>query len=95
MKAYLRPKITERQREELYKEADRHIANETVGIVRRYLKLTMIALNRSYGFGARRLSGLLKEITELSETYDTDEVFWTHADERLRQMGIRFDPEEE
>lgn len=94
MKCNLRPAVTNRQRKALEAEAEKQIQGQTEQIVRRWMKLTCIALNDRYGFGKDRLGNLLAEITRLSELADTDELYWTHVDRRLQQMGMPFNKEE-
>ena len=74
-------------------EAEKQVQAQTEQIVRRWMKLTCIALNGCYGFGKGRLGSLLAEITCLSERADTDEEYWTHVDLRLQQMGLHFEKE--
>lgn len=56
MKASIRPRVTERQRDAIKKLAHEQTVKEIGGITRRNYKLIMIALNESFGFGAGRLS---------------------------------------
>ena len=93
MKCNLRPSLTNRQRKTLECEAEKQIQAQTEQIVRRWMKLTCVALNERYGFGVGRLGNLLVEITRLSELADTDEEYWTHIDRRLQQLGFVFEEE--
>lgn len=47
---------------------------------RRYFKLFCVVLNQKYGFGAKRLSDILSELSVLIEEGEKDEVFWEHID---------------
>ena len=67
---------------------------ETQQIVRRYMKLTCVALNERFGFGKGRLGDLLQEVTQLSVLADTDEEYWTHVDRRIHQLGLDFERED-
>ena len=75
MKSYIRPSVTNRQRKALEAEAEKQVQAQTEQIVRRWMKLTCIALNGRYGFGKDRLGNLLAEVTRLSEQADTDELY--------------------
>lgn len=90
MHSYIRPRVTNRQREAIRAEAEKRVQAETEQIVRRYMKLTCIALNERFGFGKSRLGDLLHEVTQLSILADTDEEYWAHVDQRLRQLGLEF-----
>lgn len=61
--------------------------NETATICRWY-KLLMLALNREYGFGADRLARVCAAIDRLADEERRDPEFWTHADIRLKQLGV-------
>lgn len=58
---------------------------------RRILKLVCVVLNEEYGFGAVRLSNVIRKLGELSQM--DDEVFWHHVDRKMEQLGIPFDKE--
>lgn len=94
MNSYIRPRVTNRQREAIRVEMKKQAHAEQAAILRRYMKLTCIALNEQFGFGQRRLEALIAEIIRLSDISETDEEFWTHVDQRLQQLGIEFLEEE-
>ena len=94
MNSYIRPRVTNRQREAIRAEAEKRVQAETEQIVRRYMKLTCIALNEQFGFGQKRLEALMAEIIRMSDISETDEEFWTHVDRRIRQLGLEFLEEE-
>lgn len=93
MRASIRPKVGDRQRREIERLVQERIMEETSGIVRRYMKITCIALNQQFGFGAVRLSRLLEQIEQVSSEADRDEELWTHIEARLAQMGIQANEE--
>lgn len=87
-------KVSKKQQEvarELVKEQFR---SEAQGHTRRLLKIVCIALNEAEGFGKQRLGRFLDMVTQISDEHMDDEVFWTHADKRIEQMGIPFIPED-
>ena len=94
MNSYIRPRVTNRQREAIRVEMKKQAHAEQAAILRRYMTLTCIALNEQFGFGQRRLEALIAEIIRLSDISETDEEFWTHVDQRLQQLGIEFLEEE-
>ena len=73
-------------REELQKQAQ--------GNVRRTFKLLCLSLNEEYGFGKKRLGYLLARISENASLHEHDEVFWTHVDKRMEQLGMDFTNED-
>lgn len=58
---------------------------------RRFLKLMCVVLNDEYGFGASRLSNVIRKLGKLSQM--DDEIFWHHVDRKMEQLGIPFDKE--
>lgn len=90
MKSYIRPRVTNRMQKAIQAEAKKSVQTEKEAIVRQYMKLTCVALNEQFGFGQRRLEALIAEIIRLADISDTDEEFWTHVDQRLRQLGLEF-----
>ena len=72
--------------EQFHKNAEEH--------TRRILKIACIALNESFGFGAEHCSKFLDRVTEISNKHIDDEIFWTHADKRIEQIGVPFAPED-
>ena len=87
-------KISNSQMKVLREFCDQRFRNDAQDHTRRLLKIACIALNERYGFGVERCGGFLEEVTKISEEHMTDEVFWTHADKRLEQMGLPFLPED-
>jgi hypothetical protein len=83
-------KITKKQKKVLTEYIQDEIRKEHAGAARRLFKLMCVCLNDDFGFGAARLSKLISKISELSQEHEKDEVFWTHMDRRLEQMGVPF-----
>ena len=77
-------RISKAQHQAIYNE----IRNQQEGITRRLMKLMCIALNESEGFGNHRLHRVLGVVTLLADESQQDEIFWTHVDRRIRQLGI-------
>lgn len=91
--------MTTRQKRAL-REKVNEIAEDTVQkketrSVRRWMKLLLLALNQEFGFGAARLNRMLSAINRITEEERKDPVFWTHADMRLKQLGLDFPEESE
>ena len=71
-----------------YKAIHDEMRKQQAGITRRIIKLFCIALNESYGFGKKRSRDILLKVMELADKHLDDEVFWYHADKRIRQLGF-------
>ena len=87
-------KVSNSQMKVLREFCDQRFRDDAQDHTRRLLKIACIALNERYGFGVERCGRFLEEVTKISEEHMTDEVFWTHADKRLEQMGLPFVPED-
>ena len=61
---------------------------------RRHIKLMCVALNEQFGFGKERLLKLVQAYGDLSEERKEDEVFWSHIDRCLEQIGLDFPKED-
>lgn len=87
-------KVSNSQMKALREFCDQRFREDAQGHTRRLLKIACISLNEQFGFGVERCGKFLEEVTKISEEHITDEVFWTHADKRLEQMGLPFLPED-
>ncbi len=77
-------RISKAQHQAIHSEMRR----QQEGITRRLMKLMCIALNESEGFGNKRLHRVMSVVTMLADDSQQDEIFWTHVDRRIRQLGI-------
>lgn len=82
-------KLSKKEKEEL-NEYIRQLSHkiyqdESQGLLRRYCKLTAVALNKNYCFGAKRLKSLFDAIIEVSEERENDEIFWRHIDKVVKE----------
>lgn len=94
MKAnYSRP-ISKAMHNRVRTEVGKEIERQTKDLSRRLFKLFCIALNQEYGFGKDRLLKVIKTVNDLSSYRETDEVFWSHVDERVKQLGLQFQTED-
>ena len=91
MKARISPidKLSKKEKEELTKYISqlgyKMYQDESQGLFRRYCKLTAVALNKKFGFGANRIKSVFDEITEVSKGRANDEIFWRHIDKIVRE----------
>lgn len=70
--------------------------NQSNITVRRMLKLTLVILNRIFGFGRERLAQFSTEFNELCKEAETDEVFWGHIDRIvIDELGVNMERERE
>ncbi len=94
MKSHLRVSfMNKKQHEEAVKVGNEAFRQKGAEHTRRILKIVSIALNEKFGFGAGRLGEFLNEVAKISNEHMDDELFWRHADIRLKQMGVPFSDE--
>lgn len=56
---------------------------------KQYMMMTVICLNESEGFGAKRLTRFLDTLNCLTQgEAPQDEEFWAHAELRCKQLGL-------
>ena len=61
---------------------------------RRHIKLFCVALNEEFGFGKDRLLRLIQKYGDLGAERKDDEIFWSHIDRKLEQIGLDFPKED-
>lgn len=81
------------------KEAIRNLVAEELerqrnSSTRRLLKLVCLSLHKEFGFGKDRLYRLGRVVNKLTAEHEDDEIYWTHVDNALEQIGISFEPED-
>ena len=70
------------------------VEKQQIEAMRRYHKLSLLAIYRAYGFGFKKLSQYDQEWEQLMRERITDEIFWYHVDKWLDQMGFKFEHED-
>lgn len=95
MKSHLPPMLSNRQRAIVNRAYEQKAFDETTRTIRRYMKMSMIVLNREFGFGKERLDKFIEGVQAISMLSENDEEYWTHIDMRLDQLKIRFEQEQE
>lgn len=84
--------MTGKQQAELRRRVEEMAAEsvkqQETSTICRWYKLLMLALNQEYGFGADRLARVCAAIDRLADEERRDLEFWTHADIRLKQLGV-------
>ena len=83
-------KIQKKIKEEVRAEYDR----KGQDLARRHIKLMCVVLNEQFGFGKERLLKLVRAYGDLGEERKEDEVFWSHIDRHLEQIGLDFPKED-
>lgn len=74
--------------------ADIYVREQQADMIRRIMKIVILSLNEEYGFGRIRCGRVLSAINRAAEEQQHDEVFWTHVDRRVRQLGFDFTAED-
>ena len=64
-------------------------------VMRRFFKLMCVSLNDDFGFGKNRLIRLIQKISKIAAEHEHDEVYWTHVDRRIEQLGLEFSKEDD
>lgn len=95
MKSHLPPMLTKRQQAIVEQAYEQKAFDETARTIRRYMKISMIVLNREFGFGKERLDKFIEGVQSISMLSEDDEEYWMHIDMRLDQLKIRFEQEQE
>lgn len=93
MKAHYNRPVSNKMKSQVKVEVGKEVRKQAGDLTRRLFKLFCLALNKQYGFGKDRLATVLQMVNDLSVEKETDEVFWSHVDERMQQIGIPFLPE--
>ena len=73
--------------------AKEQFAKQAKGSVRRVFKLLCLSLHEEFGFGKERCTRLIQRINALAEEHEQDEVYWTHVDSVMQDIGVEFEPE--
>lgn len=89
----LQHKITKRQKDDIKEYCANEMREQQKEHTRRSIKIFCVALHQTFGFGKDRIAKILEAINELSAERDKDEVFWSHIDKLLEQIGLNFKPE--
>lgn len=87
-------KVSKKQQEVAKRLVREQFRSEAQDHTRRLMKIFCIALNETEGFGKQRLGRVLDSIIKISDEHMYDEIFWTHADKRLEQIGLPFSHED-
>lgn len=54
-------------------------------LIEQILKVSLINLNRNFGFGQQRLIKFLDTVTEMFREHMHDELYWYHVDKILKE----------
>ena len=54
-------------------------------LIAQILKVSLINLNRNFGFGQQRLIKFLDTVTEMFREHMYDELYWYHVDKILKE----------
>ena len=89
--------ITKAEKEHINMLARQNVAEwlrkNEAALTRRILKVVCVSLNNEFGFGAERLSKLVKQVNKTTDEWHENPCFWTMIDRRLEQIGIPFECE--
>ena len=54
-------------------------------LIEQILKVSLINLNRNFGFGQQRLIKFIDTVTDMFEEHREDELYWYHVDKILKE----------
>ena len=58
---------------------------QSKALMEQILKVSLINLNRNFGFGQQRLMKFIDTVTEMFEEHREDELYWYHVDKILKE----------
>ena len=58
---------------------------QSKALMEQILKVTLINLNRNFGFGQQRLIKFLDTVTDMFREHIHDELYWYHVDKILKE----------
>lgn len=90
----LSDRLSNKQKADIETYAKQVARSESEANLRRIMKIVCIALHEKFGFGRDRLTAMLKEVGDISETRKDDEVFWYHVDREMQALNLDFEPED-
>jgi hypothetical protein len=97
MRARLKPSAitTKAQKKAIDELLEQEMKSKYQKAIRRFFKLMCVSLNEDFGFGEKRLMRLITRISAVSAEHEHDEVYWTHVDRRIEQLGLEFSKEDD
>ena len=95
MRARMKPAdiLSKDQKTAIRDYAKEQFAKQAKGSVRRVFKLLCLSLHEEFGFGKDRCTRLIQRINARAEEHKQDEVYWTHVDSVMQDIGVEFEPE--
>ena len=90
MKANIPYRITNKQKAAIRSEVAEEIRRQGEDNTRRLFKLLCASLHEEYGFGKVRCMRMIQRISKLAAEHEHDEVYWTHVDMLMAQLGLEF-----
>lgn len=86
--------VNKRTRKEIERLTVEKVRKERRGMTRRVFKVLIYVLNIYYGFGVKRLTGVIDKMNELLEDDNDNPVFWRQLDHHVTDyLGIPFERE--
>ena len=92
MRARMRPAdiLSKDQKDAIRQYTKEELTRQAQGNVRRLFKLMCLSLHEEFGFGRDRCNRLIQRINDLAAEHETDEVYWTHVDRVMEEIGVEF-----
>jgi hypothetical protein len=86
--------IDKKTKQKISQEVKAEYGRQGRELSRRHIKLFCVALNEEFGFGKKRLLRLIQRYGDLGAERKEDEIFWSHIDRYIEQIGLDFPRED-
>lgn len=93
MKANIPYRLTNKQKSAIRDEVAEELRRQGEANTRRIFKLLCATLHKKRGYGKGRCMETIDDIRTLAAEHEHDEVFWTHIDMLMDQLGLPFEKE--
>ena len=80
-----RQKLSKQMQASIQELVTKEREEQSKKLIEQILKVSLINLNRNFGFGQQRLIKFLDTVTEMFREHMHDELYWYHADKILKE----------
>lgn len=78
-------RLSKQMQDSIKEIASKEREKQSKELIAQILKVSLINLNRSFGFGQQRLIKFLDTVTEMFREHMHDELYWYHVDKILKE----------
>ena len=80
-----RQKLSKQMQASIQELVTKEREEQSKKLIEQILKVSLINLNRNFGFGQQRLIKFLDTVTEMFREHMHDELYWYHVDKILKE----------